>query len=112
MLPATFSLVSVATLCPVSHRDGNFPHFARLYPIEGSADVFYPQFDIKPPVGKQDYDSQLSAAEVLLVPHALVGGYQQLVAFSLGTVQQIPVVQLGPPFLPRRIHGVFRKIAA
>ena len=107
-----FSLVSVVTLCLVSHRDGDFPHLTGLNPVQGGADIFYPRLDIRPSVGEQDYDSQAPATEVLLVPHALVGGYHYLVAFLLSAVQQIPVAQLGPPPLPGRIHGVFRKMAA
>ena len=40
-----------------------------------------------------EHDRQLPAREVLLPPHVLVGGYQKLVAFSLGVVQQFSVAQ-------------------
>ena len=33
---------------------------------------------------------------VLLVSHALIGGYQNLAAFSIGTVQQLSVAQFRP----------------
>ena len=107
-----FSLVSVVTLSLASNRNGDLPKLPALRLSDGGTNVFDPRPRIGPSPGEQHDDGQSSACEVLLAPDALVGGYQQLVAFILGNIQQVSVAQLRPPSPRRRVHSMFEKEVA
>ncbi len=65
-----FSVVSVVTLCLVSHRDGDFPHFSGLNPLDSGANGFRSLQGIRPGGGKQYDHGQRPMSKVLLISHA------------------------------------------
>ena len=99
-----------AVYCPYSDRD--FSQFPRSYVSEGGTDFFCSQLDPGPPVGEEDHDGHLPLPEVLLVTHALVGGYHDFVVLSFGVVQQVSISEFGPTPFSGGVHGVFCKVAS
>ena len=50
--------------------------------------------------------------KVLLVPHALIGGYEDLVALLLRQIDKVSVIQVGPAFFRGCIHRVSGEMLA
>ena len=96
-LSSPFSVVSVVTLCPVSHRDLDFAHFSGLNPFQRlSDDRCSPRYTI--PIGvHQHHYGNSSVRQVLLVSEVLVGGDQHLETGFFGSIQQVPIRQSVPP---------------
>lgn len=90
----------------------HFPYLSGLYPFQGGAYVVDPRANFRPSIGEQNHSGQSPAANALLMPDALVGGYHHIVAFPLSEIQQVPVAQLGPPLLSGRLYRMLREMLA
>ena len=84
----------------------DFPQLSRLHALYRGSNLFDPSKSVRPRPGSQHYDSQLSACKVLLVPHILISGYQQRVAFALSNLKQLSVAQFRPSLPSGSFHHV------
>ena len=110
--PVPISRSSASSVVSMAMLYLDLPEFSRLYPLQGRPNVFYSQQHIGPPVGTQYDDRHSPAAKVLLIPHTLVGGDQELVFFALSLVQQLTVAQFRPTSFGGCVNGMFRDIVA
>ena len=77
-----FQAPSEVSITISGNSNGNFPDFAWSDQGDGLAKLPRAQANIWPGSGEQDYDSDLSPRQVLLVPKVLISRDEHLVAFT------------------------------